>query len=97
MQLKDFISETIKQITDGLLEGSAYVKERSNSSEGVRDDYTKINFDVAVTSNEENKDDLGGKVSVVQVFSAGASTSKSSNTSNHNRIQFEILIAVNTQ
>jgi hypothetical protein len=52
---------------------------------------------VAVTSNEENKDDLGGKVSVVQVFSAGASTSKSTNTSNHNRIQFEIMIAVNTK
>lgn len=96
MQLKDFISETIKQITDGLLEGSAYVMEKSNSSEGVRLDYTKINFDVAVTSNEENKDDLGGKVTVVQVFSAGVSTSKSTNTSNHNRIQFEVLIAVKT-
>ncbi len=96
MELKDFISETIKQITDGILEGNSYVKEKSNSSEGVRNQYTKIDFDIAITSNEENKDDLGGKVSVVQVFSAGASTTKSASTSSQNRIKFEVLAAINT-
>lgn len=96
MELKDFISETIKQVTDGILEGSSYVKAKSNSSEGVRDQYTKIDFDIAITTNEENKDDLGGKVSVVQVFSAGASTSKSASTSSQNRIKFEVLAHVKT-
>ncbi|BDD01366.1 hypothetical protein [Persicobacter psychrovividus] len=96
MELKDFISETIKQITDGILEGNSYVKEKSNSLEGVRNQYTKIDFDIAITSNEENKDDLGGKVSVVQVFSAGASTTKSASTSSQNRIKFEVLAAINT-
>ena len=95
MELKDFISETIKQITDGVLEGSSYVKLKSNSS-GIKDQYTKIDFDIAITTNEENKDDLGGKVSVVQVFSAGASTSKSASTSSQNRIKFEVLAHIKT-
>lgn len=96
MELKDFISETIKQITDGILDGSSYVREKSKSSEGIRDQYTKIDFDIAITTNEENKDNLGGKVSVVQVFSAGASTSKSASTSSQNRIRFEVLAHVKT-
>ena len=96
MELKDFISETIKQITDGILEGNSYVKEKSNSSEGIRNQYTKIDFDIAVSTNEENKNDIGGKVSVVQVFNAGASSSTASTTINQNRIKFEILAAINT-
>jgi hypothetical protein len=83
MELKDFISETIKQITDGILEGNSYVKEKSNSSEGIRDQYTKI--------------DIGGKITVVQVFNAGASSSTASTTTNQNRIKFEILAAINTR
>jgi hypothetical protein len=97
MELKDFISETIKQITDGILEGSSYVKEKSHSTEGIKNQYTRIDFDIAITTNQENKDDLGGKVSVIQVFSAGASTSKSASTSSENRIKFEVLAHVNTK
>lgn len=97
MELKDFISETIKQITDGILEGNSYVKEKSNSSEGIRNQYTKIDFDIAISTNEENKNDIGGKVTVVQVFNAGASSSTASTTTNQNRIKFEILAAINTK
>lgn len=96
MELKDFISETIKQITDGVLEGNMYIKEKSNSIEGVRNQYTKIGFDIAISTNEENKNDIGGKVTVVQVFNAGASSSTASTTSNQNRIKFEVLAAINT-
>lgn len=96
MELKDFISNTIKQITDGILEGNQYVKEESGSEEGIRNGYTKIDFDIAVTSNEENKDDLGGKISVVQVFNVGASTSKSSSTLNQNRIKFDVMASIKT-
>jgi len=96
MELKDFISETIKQITDGILEGNSYVKQKSKSAEGIRHQYTKIDFDIAITTNEENNNDLGGKVSVVQVFSAGASKSKSASTSSQNRIKFEVLADIKT-
>ena len=96
MELKDFISETIKQITDGILEGNTHVKEKSNSSEGIKNGYTTIDFDIAVTTNEGNKDDLGGKVSVVQIFSAGASTSKSTSISSQNRIKFQVMAHIKT-
>lgn len=97
MELNEFISQTIKQITDGLIEGSQYIKEKSSGSEGVRDDYTRVNFDVAVTTNEGEKDKIGGKVSVAQIFSAGGSTESSNTTSNSSRIQFDILIHVRTK
>lgn len=97
MELKEFIAETIKHVTDGILEGNTYIKKKSNSSEGIRSDYTKINFDIAITSNEENKGELGGKVSVVQVLNIGASNSKLTSTSSHNRIQFEVLALVKTE
>ena len=96
MELKDFISETVKQITDGILEGNKYVREKSNSSEGIRNQFTKVIFDIAVTTNEEAIDKLGGKISVVQVFNVGASTESVNKTSNFNRIQFELLLSVNT-
>ena len=97
MELKDFISETVKQITDGILEGNKYVREKSNSSEGIRNQFTKVIFDIAVTTNEEAIDKLGGKISVVQVFNVGASTESVNKTSNYNRIQFELLLSVNTE
>lgn len=96
MELKDFISGTIKQITDGILEGDKYIKAESKTTEGVRSQYTKINFDIGVTNNEEHKGEFGGKISVVQVFNVGGNTSKNINTSNQNRIQFEIFINVKT-
>jgi len=96
MELKDFISETVKQITDGILEGNKYVREKSNSSEGIRNQFTKVIFDIAVTTNEEAIDKLGGKISVVQVFNVGASTESVNKTSNFNRIHFELLLSVNT-
>ena len=96
MELKEFITETIKQITDGMLDGSAYVQEKSGSSEGVRKQYTKVNFDIAITTTDEDKSNVGGKVSVIQVFHAGASSESANTTSNQSRIQFEIFLNVKT-
>jgi hypothetical protein len=96
MELKDFISNTIKQVTDGILEGDKYIKEKAPDSEGVNDGYKVINFDVAITTNEAEKDIVGGKVYVVQIFSAGASTESTITNSIHNRIQVNIAIAIKT-
>ncbi|MDR0612253.1 MAG: hypothetical protein LBG45_01990 [Dysgonamonadaceae bacterium] len=96
MELKDFIATTIKQITNGLTEGHKYVQENISGSEGVHNSYTAITFDVAVTTNEEEKDKLGGKISVVQIFSGGASIENSNTTTNYSRIQFKIRLHINT-
>lgn len=94
MELKDFISESIKQITDGLIEGHDYVQQKSPGSEGIQNGYRRINFDIGVQSSEGNKDDIGGKITVAQIFQAGAKSENSSSTINTNRIQFDVLIAI---
>jgi hypothetical protein len=96
MELKEFISETIKQITDGVLEGNDYIKEKSNSNEGIRSQYTKIEFDIGVSSNSETKDELGGKISVINVLSIGGDTSNITSNKNENRIKFHLLASIKT-
>ncbi|UWY27157.1 hypothetical protein N4T20_15650 [Flavobacterium sp. TR2] len=94
MELKEFISESIKQIVDGLIEGQQYIKEKSPNSEGVSNNYRKINFDIGVQSSEGNKDDVGGKITVAQIFQVGGKTESNSSIVNTNRIQFDVLIAI---
>lgn len=94
MELKDFISESIKQITDGLIEGHEYIQQKSPGAEGIENGYRKINFDIGVQSSEGNIDDIGGKITVAQIFQAGAKSENSTSTINTNRIQFEVLIAL---
>jgi len=92
MELKEFVSESIKRIVDGLVEANDYILKKTNSSEGVRSDYKKINFDIAVTTNEGEKDKIGGGIFIAQVLNAGASSELSSVTSNTSRINFDVLV-----
>lgn len=95
MDLKEFISESIKQITDGLIESHDYIKNKSAESEGVESGYRRINFDIAVQSKEGNQNDVGGKITVAQIFQVGAKSGTNSFTQNVNRIQFDVLIHIN--
>lgn len=95
MELKEFISESIKQITDALIESHQYIKEKSPYSEGVENGYRRIHFDIGVQSNEGNIDDVGGKITVAQIFQVGAKTESNSSTVNTNRIQFDVLLSIN--
>ena len=94
MELKDFISESIKQIADGLIEGHQYIKEKSPGSEGVSSGNKRINFDIGVQSSEGNKDDAGGKITVAQIFQIGGNSESSSSIINTNRIQFNVDVHV---
>jgi len=97
MELKEFIKETIIQITDGLREGHKYIQDNKFGS-GVKDDmYEEINFSVAVSTNEEDKTAVGGKISVANIFSAGAKDESTSRASNLSRIEFKILLHVKTK
>lgn len=95
MELKEFISELIKQIADGLVEGHQYIKEKSPNSEGIESGYRKIHFDIGVQSSEGNKDNIGGKITVAQIFQVGGKTESNTSIINTNRIQFDVLIAIN--
>lgn len=92
MELKDFISESIKQIADGLVEGHQYIKHKSPESDGVRNGTIAIKFDIGVQSSEGSKDGVGGKISVAQIFQVSGNTESNSSLINTNRIQFEILV-----
>jgi hypothetical protein len=94
MELKEFIKQTIIQITDGMLEGDKYVKE-NNFGSGVDDSRGKeINFDVAVTSNEEEKTGVAGKISVANILSFGGNGENVNKASNVSRIQFKLILHV---
>jgi hypothetical protein len=94
MELKEFISESIKQITDGLIEGHDYIKKKSPRSDGIENGYRKIHFDIGVQSSEGSIDDIGGKITVAQIFQVGGKSESNISTINTNRIQFDVLIAI---
>ena len=96
MELKEFVKQTIIQITDGLREGHKYVQE-NNFGKGVSDNNPKeINFDIAVSSNEEEKTGIGGKITVASMFSLGANDEAITKASNVSRIQFKIFLNVSS-
>ena len=94
MELKEFISESIKQITDGLIEGHDYIKKKSPRSDGIENGYRKIHFDIGVQSSEGSTDDICGKITVAQIFQVGGKSESNISTINTNRIQFDVLIAI---
>lgn len=96
MELKDFIRQTIVEIADGINEGHKYVKEK-HKGEGVKNEYRTIAFDIAVTSNEEEKTDKGAKVSIANVFGVGANNENKSKSENVSRIKFDLHMHINTQ
>ncbi|WP_162343207.1 hypothetical protein [Cyclobacterium salsum] len=94
MELNEFISETIKQVTDGLMEGHEYVKEKSPDSGGIETGTSKINFDIGVQSNEGNVNDVGGKITVAQIFQLRGKSESNSSIQNVNRIQFDVTMHI---
>lgn len=97
MELRDFIKETIIQIADGLNEGHKYVIE-NDLGDGIRDDcFEEINFDVAISTNEEEVSGVDGKISVAKLLSFGSNDESKYVTSNLSRIRFKTLLHVKTK
>lgn len=95
MELKEFIKQSIIQIAEGVLEGHKHVIS-SVGGEGVEDEFHRISFDVAVVSDEQEKKDFGGKISVASLFTAGTESEKIEKNTNHSRIQFNIQLHITT-
>lgn len=71
MKLKEFIKQSIIQITEGVRDGHKYIVSNDYGS-GVRNVTCKeVKFDIAVTTNEEEKTGISGKLNVVSFFNAG--------------------------
>ena len=69
MDIKEFVKETLTQIADGLNESNEYIEE--NHKGFIHRDYINVKFDVAVTTSEEDKTGMGGKLSVANLISFG--------------------------
>lgn len=97
MELKEFIKQTIIQITDGVIEGHKYVVD-NELGDGIRDvTYKEVSFDIAVTTNDEEKTGVGGKLNVVSFFNVGMNKEDISRSTNYNRIQFKLNLGIKTQ
>jgi hypothetical protein len=95
MDLKEFIENTIIQITDGLNAGHKYVTENKFGTGVDSTHMRRINFDIAVTVNESDKTGVGGKLSVANIVKIGSDKEIINNTSSYSRIQFHIDLDTN--
>ncbi len=96
MELKEFIEQTIIDITDGIRSGHEYL-EKNKYGKVVEQLYSyKINFDVAVSTSEEKTSGIKGKILVVNIISAGGKKTTTTQASNLSRIQFKVVLDINT-
>lgn len=96
MELKEFISKSIKDVVDAMIESQDYI-QKQGYGEGLDDGYKRLNFDIAVTSQDESKTGGSGKISVASVFSVKGEKENNQATTNYSRIQFSTLVAIDTK
>ncbi len=110
LKLKDFITESLTQIVEGIREAQKQTAETGAlinpvvgvSSEGriayVDDRHNqfaqRVEFDVAVGATEERK--AAGKVGVLWVVAGGVEGEKTSGTETASRIRFGVYVAFPT-
>ena len=108
MELKDFIKETLVQITNGVVEAQNIINgtgcyinpEGYYKGEQVHTGYNKeyrsiqkVKMSIAINVIENNQTKAGLGV-VSAILTAGASTTNSDSNSVTNRIEFEIPISL---
>jgi len=112
MDLKDFVKETLVQISKGVQESIEAVRESGGYTNpaaggGVKNDNSSyfgsmgegqnvflVDFDVAVTVDENSEASGGGKLKVAGIFSVGGDAGISSKSSSTNRVSFKIPLAL---
>lgn len=90
MELKDFISKTISEITIGLREGNEAIKKDNWSS--IREQNFNVDFDINVSYDESNSMGAGGKLTVASVFNVGVNKDHKLTNSSANRIKFRVYL-----
>ncbi|MDN3640373.1 hypothetical protein QWY82_16380 [Simiduia curdlanivorans] len=101
MKLKDFISNTLFEIQEGVQEAQRLVKKADTSgvinpvwksaSEANKSDIREVQFDVAVTVIEKTGGKAGGAIKVMGI-GIGADISGGGENSYVSRIQFSIPV-----
>ncbi|OOQ60915.1 hypothetical protein [Mucilaginibacter pedocola] len=93
MELKEFISKTLSEITIGIREGSDEIKKDNWSY--ISEQGIVVDFDINVSYDDTNTTGAGGKLSVANVFNVGLNKDQKTTNSNANRIKFSIGVYIN--
>ncbi len=91
MDIKEFVSQTLKQIIDGVVDAQDQTRKTNAVVVPYCDSKQKVDFDVAVTVVEGKE--TGGKAGIsVWSIGAGVTGKTESSSSTVSRIKFEIPI-----
>ena len=90
MELKELIKTSIIQIADGLSAGSEHIKSANKGTGNSSGRFITVDFDVAVTSGEEDKTGLGGKITIANLVNFGGNNEVSIKNTSFSRIQFSV-------
>ena len=91
MDVKEFISETLKQIVEGVVDAQKHTKEKNAIVVPHHDFRKTVSFDVAVTV-VEGKETTGKAGISVWSIGAGVGGKTESSSSTVSRIRFEIPV-----
>lgn len=96
MELQNFITETLKQIVEGVQGAQKYITtqkiEATIHPKKSREVIETVEFDVAVTSIESNQTGVSGGIKVASVFAIGGEDKNQSSEQNISRIKFKVQI-----
>jgi len=88
MDIKEFVKETLRQIVEGVREVQSEVADKSQIAP-IGNRREKVEFDIAVTVEEEKTKDKKAGLSVY-CLKAGAGGQTSASTSTVHRIKFSV-------
>lgn len=91
MDVKDFVSETLMQIVQGVVEAQTHTKDKGAVVVPYHDFHKTVNFDVAVTV-VEGKETTGKAGISVWSIGAGVGGKSESSSSTVSRIKFDIPV-----
>jgi hypothetical protein len=92
MELKDFISKTLQDITDGAQSGHEYMVTKKSHVNGTYE--IKVDFDVNVTVEDNSSVGGSAKVTIAHLFSAGANADTKQITTSYSKIRFTLPIKI---
>jgi hypothetical protein len=95
MDIKEFVSESLRQITDSVLEHTNYSKTKRACNIDHQNRMQRVTFDIAVTVVEEEGTEGKAGISVWSI-GAGVKGKSESSSSIVSRIKFDIPIEIQT-
>ena len=88
MELKEFITKTLTEIKEGIIEADKKGVQVSDTSA------KNVEFDISVTTNSFDESKIGGGIFVVGI-GMGANTKEVNNNSSFSRIKFTLPLFIN--